>query len=163
MAVSEIDLSQSVPKKDFGRGFYTTNDSAQAEKFARLKAKRARQGKGYVSVFRFQSTGALVKKFASADREWFDFVLRNRGYSGLAAAAAEETYDIVIGPVADDAVGLVLNQFVAGAFGDSKTAEAKETAIRLLLTQKLHNQVFFGTERAVFGLRFSEGYDVCAE
>ncbi|MDR3305643.1 MAG: DUF3990 domain-containing protein, partial [Clostridiales Family XIII bacterium] len=85
MAVSEIDLSQSVPKKDFGCGFYTTNDSVQAEKFAQLKAKRAQQGKGYVSVFRCQSTGgSLVKKFASADREWF-------GYGELAAAAAEET------------------------------------------------------------------------
>jgi hypothetical protein len=57
----------------------------------------------------------------------------------------------------------VLNQFVAGVYGDSKTAEAKETAIRLLLSQTLHNQIFFGTECAVRCLQFLEGYDVNAD
>jgi hypothetical protein len=39
VSFSIIDLSKSVPQKDFGKGFYTTNDKFQAEKFARLKAK----------------------------------------------------------------------------------------------------------------------------
>jgi hypothetical protein len=34
---------------------------------------------------------------------------------------------------------------------------------RLLLTQNLHNQVFFGTEKAVSFLAFSEVYDVCID
>ena len=143
MSFSEIDLSRSVPKKDFGRGFYTTNDSFQAEKFARVKAKRARADKGYVTVFRFQNTdGMNIKQFPASNEEWFDFVLRNRGYGELAAAILNDVFDIVIGPVANDAVGLVLNQYIAGTYGDSNTAEAKATAIRLLLAQKLHNQVF---------------------
>ena len=158
---SRIDLSQSVPGKDFGRGFYTTSDSFQAEKFARLKAKRARSDKGYVMVFRFQNAeGLSIKQFPSSSEEWFDFVLRNRGYGELAATMQNDVFDIVIGPVANDAVGLVLNQYIAGTYGDSRTVEAKATAIRLLLTQKLHNQVFFGTERAVSLLSFSEAYDV---
>jgi hypothetical protein len=41
-----------------------------------------------------------------------------------------------------------------------KSAEAKATAIRLLLTQNLNNQVFFGTESAILQLRFCEVYDV---
>jgi hypothetical protein len=158
---SEIDLSQSVPRKDFGRGFYATNDSFQAEKFARLKAKRARIAKGYVVVFRFQNAEGLnIKQFPYSNEEWFDFVLRNRGYGELAAPMSDDAFDIVIGPVANDAVGLILNQYIVGVYGDPETAEAKATAIRLLLTQKLHNQVFFGTERAVSRLSFLEAYDV---
>jgi hypothetical protein len=162
--VSEIDLSQSIPRKDFGRGFYTTNDSLQAEKFAKLKAKRVRAGKGFVSIFNLRNIeGLAIREFAHPDEPWFDFILKNRGYGHLAASVPEETYDIIIGPVANDAVGLVLNQFIAGTYGAPETTIAKETAIRLLLTQKLRNQVFFGTERATSRLQYSESYDVCAE
>jgi len=161
ISFKEIDLTQSVPKKDFGRGFYATNDSFQAEKFARLKARRIRTNKCHVLVFSFQNIDRLsVKRFSSSNEEWFDFVLRNRGYGNLAAYMSNDVFDIVIGPVANDAVGLVLNQYISGVYGDSKTAEAKNTAIRLLLTQKLNNQVFFGTEIAVSRLSFLEAYDV---
>jgi len=157
-----IDLSKSATKKDFGSGFYTTNDSGQAEKFALMKAKRTNSSQGYVEVFHLQNYEDLnVKKFDKSDEEWFDFILCNRGYDSLATVSLESFFDIVIGPVANDAVGLVLNQFIAGVFGEPGTSEAKETAIRLLLTQKLHNQVFFGTEKAAERLRFSEVYDVC--
>jgi hypothetical protein len=159
--VSDIDLTKSVPNKDFGRGFYTTNDSFQAEKFAKLKASRAQKEKGYVSVFKVQDIESLkIKKYTSSNEEWFDFVLCNRGYTDLTAVTESKQYDIVIGPVANDAVGVVLNLFVYGTYGDPNTVEAKETAIRLLLAQKLHNQVFFGTELAVSCLSFLETYDV---
>lgn len=162
--VSKKDLSQSALRKDFGQGFYTTNDKGQAEKFARLKANREHQAKGYVSVFRFQGVGELsIKKFTMADRDWFDFVLCNRGFAALASSEQDQVFDVVIGPVANDAVGLVLNQFIVGTYGDSLTAEAKETAIRLLLTQKLQNQVFFSDEIAISHLAFIEAYDVSAD
>jgi hypothetical protein len=161
ISFSKIDLSKSAPKKDFGKGFYTTNDKFQAEKFAKLKAKRNRLAKGYVEIFHLQNyEGLSIKHFNSSDEEWFDFVLYNRGYKKLAAKSFIGIFDIVIGPVANDAVGLVLNQFIAGAYGDISSPEAKSTAIRLLLSQKLHNQIFFGTENAVSRLNFSEVYDV---
>jgi len=71
-----IDLSKSAQKKDFGQGFYTTTDKIQAEKFARLKAKRMKTKKGYVEVFYLNNPDdLLVKKFDSAKEEWFDFIL----------------------------------------------------------------------------------------
>ena len=162
--VSEIDLSMSVSGKDFGRGFYTTTDRIQAEKFARLKSKRVQAAKGYVSVFGFQGIDGLrIKKFITSDLEWFEFVLQNRGYDKLSFSMTNEKYDIVIGPVANDNVGVVLNLFISGTYGDPGTKEAKETAVRLLLSQKLYNQVFFGTERAVSCLTFSEVLDVYVE
>ena len=158
---SEIDLLFSAPKKDFGRGFYTTSDKHQAEKFARLKARRSKATKGFVEVFEFEETEELaIKRFDTADEEWFDFVLVNRGHVSLTTKNRLNSSDIVVGPVANDAVGLVLNQFISGGYGDPSTPEAKATAIRLLLTQSLHNQVFFGTGLAVSCLRFKEFYDV---
>ena len=162
--VSEIDLSKSVPQKDFGCGFYTTNDRIQAEKFAVLKAKRFGAEKGIVSVFKFlNEADLLIKKFDSSGAEWFDFVLRSRGYTELTSYECDDEYDIIIGPVANDAVGVVLNLFISGAYGSVNEPEAKETAIRLLLTQKLYNQVFFSNERACSKLAFQESYDVCVE
>jgi len=161
---SEIKLSKSAPRKDFGRGFYTTPDRIQAEKFARLKSKRTQAAKGYIIAFELQDINGLqIKKFPLSDCEWFEFVLRNRGYDVFPASGLNEVFDIIIGPVANDAVGVVLNLFVSGAYGNPAAPEAKETAIRLLLSQKLNNQVFFGTELAVSRLAFSGVYDVHTE
>ena len=161
VSFSVIDLSKSAQKKDFGRGFYTTSDKNQAEKFACLKAKRTHSNKGYIGVFSINNLSNLnIKKFISANEEWFDFVLYNRGYSQYTTIGQNYVFDIIIGPVANDAVGLVLNQFIAGVYGDPQSIEAKTTAIRLLLTQKLHSQVFFGTEKSVSRLSFLEVYNV---
>ncbi|MDR0858904.1 MAG: DUF3990 domain-containing protein [Oscillospiraceae bacterium] len=147
---SSIDLSKSAAKKDFGRGFYTTNDIEQARKFARLKAVRADRLLGYVYTFGFTDNNDLkIRAFQSANEEWFDYVLWNRGFGQYASSSENNPADIVIGPVADDAVGVVLNNFIDGVYGDLASPEAKATAVRLLLTQKLHNQVFFGTEAAI--------------
>ena len=159
--VSAVDLLKGEPKKDFGQGFYTTTDRIQAEKFARLKTNRVGGTKGHVSVFAFKKQpGLRIKRFISSNEEWFDFVLHNRGYYRLSSFKMPEVFDIIIGPVANDAVGTVLNLFVSGTYGNPDTLEAKKTAIRLLLTQKLHDQVFFATEPAIAGLTFIEVYDV---
>jgi len=161
VSFSIIDFSKGVPKKDFGRGFYMTTDKFQAEKFARLKAKRMKSAKGYVEVFTLKNfSDLIVKTFDYANEEWFDYILKNRGYVNFTDNKLDDVFDIVIGPVANDAVGLVLNQFISGVYGDPLLFESKATAIRLMMTQKLHNQVFFGTEKAVSCLSFSEVYDV---
>jgi hypothetical protein len=161
MTFSKIDLTIGAPKKDFGRGFYVTNNLEQAGKFARIKAVRENRSQGYVLAFNFTSDENLkIRTFQSSNEEWFDFVLHNRGFGKYAKTERDEASDIVIGPVADDAVGVVLNNFIDGVYGDQNSSDAKDTAIRLLLTQKLHNQVFFGTNRAINCLTFKEVTDV---
>jgi len=158
VSVSEIDLSKSVPKKDFGTGFYTTKSKVQAENFAKIKSARSKKAIGFVSVFEFtNNTNLNVKKFETADIAWLNFILENRGF---ATKKDKTEYDMVIGSVADDAVGLVLNQLVIGTYGDPKSEEAKETAIRLLDTEKLHSQVLFGTPESIKCLKFKEVYRV---
>jgi sulfur relay (sulfurtransferase) complex TusBCD TusD component (DsrE family) len=157
----EIDINKSAPKKDFGRGFYTTNDISQALKFAKLKAIRESRSKGYLLTYKFiESIPLNIKGFETSDSAWLDFVLRNRGFEQFAVQGENVYYDIVIGPVANDAVGIVLNNFIDGVYGDQNTTEAKDTAIRLLLSQKLHNQVFFGSEAAINCLEFTGITDV---
>lgn len=159
--VRDIDLSRGVVKKDFGRGFYTTTIRIQAEKFALIKARRENVSGGWVSVFEYvHHPEVTIKKFERADTAWLSFVLTNRGFSKGPTHAAGGEIDIVIGPVANDAVGLVLNQLVIGTYGDPASPEAKNTAIRLLDTSKLYNQVFFGTGRAVSCLKYKESYPI---
>jgi hypothetical protein len=159
--VTAIDLSKGVEGKDFGRGFYTTTSRNQAVKFSFLKAKRINSKKGFVSIFQYiHNPEIIIKKFEKADADWLLFVLKNRGYTTGQPGDLEKPFDIVIGPVANDAVGLVLNQLLIGTYGDPLSAEARNTAIRLLDTTKLYNQIFFGTERAVSCLQFLEAFEV---
>jgi len=156
--VSKIELLKCAPKKDFGIGFYTTKSKKQAEKFAQIKSAREKKKWGFVSVFEFFGDINLkIKKFDSANIEWLNFILENRGF---AAKTSKGEYDIIIGAVADDAVGLVLNQLVIGTYGEPNSTVAKETAIRLLDTEKLYNQILFGTEKAINTLKFKEAYSV---
>jgi hypothetical protein len=136
--VEEIDLSKGMLEKDFGQGFYTTSSKKQAEKFAQIKAKRYNKTTGFVSIFEWQVLDASkdnlkIKNFPQADDEWLDFVLFNRKYAS-ADKVHQENYDVIAGPVANDAVGIVLNQLFLGTYGNPRSAEARETALRLLET-----------------------------
>ena len=158
--VSTIDLNMGVLKKDFGKGFYTTNSKNQAEKFAKIKAERESVNVGYVSVFELvESSDLKIKVFEKADLNWLNFVLFNRGF--IEENIIDNDYDVLIGPVANDTVGLVLNQLLVGTYGDPLSLEAKETAIRLLYPEKLYNQVLFKTEKSIKALCFKEAYSVC--
>jgi hypothetical protein len=159
--VTVIDLSKSAKGKDFGCSFYTTTSRDQAVKFSLIKAKRINSKNGFISAFQYiHNPETRIKKFEKADTDWLLFVLKNRGYANAQANALEKSFDIVIGPVANDAVGLVLNQLLIGTYGDPLSPEARDTAIRLLDTARLYDQVFFGTERAVSCLQFLEAFEV---
>jgi hypothetical protein len=154
-------LSISSAGKDFGRGFYTTTVRDQGVKFAVLKARRFNLKAGFVNVFRYiHNPQVAIKKFDKADVEWLLFVLKNRGFPQKQTTIPKTLFDIVIGPVANDAVGLVLNQLLIGTYGDPNLPEALNTAIRLLNTTRLYNQVFFGTKEAVSCLQFQEACEI---
>jgi hypothetical protein len=157
--VSDIDLSKGALKKDFGSGFYTTSFQGQADKFAQIKAKRNSVNTGYVSVFEFcENTDLKITRFETADLNWLDFILFNRGFAK--ENTLNDSYDIIIGPVANDTVGLVLNQLIVGTYGSPLSSSAKEMAIKLLKPEKLYNQVLFKTEKSIKCLRFKEAYSV---
>lgn len=135
---------------DFGAGFYTTTDSRQGVRFARLRMRQARATGAHVSVYEFHECAApalRTLRFPSPDGEWLRFVRNNRMLPGYA-----HDFDLVVGPVADDRVNDTLAEFSEGC--DEAALLAK------LLTQRLTDQWLFHTECALRCLTFKGVKDV---
>ena len=78
-----------------------------------------RQGKGVPVVSKFMFDESIlngksdikIKQFGGYTIEWAEFILLNRNNNTNIQA---HDYDIVIGPIADDTVGLQLRRFIQG-------------------------------------------------
>jgi hypothetical protein len=99
----KIILSKGKGYKDFGRGFYTSVDIRQAKGIVERRRRKSayyRNKSGFVYVYNFELVwfnSLNIKIFNTADMQWFDFVLNNRN-----CANSTHSYDLVIGPTADD-------------------------------------------------------------
>ena len=141
-----IDLAKSMPFKDFGSGFYLTTIYDQAKKFAESKV-RSFGGKIFVQAYDFNETylndGLLsVLRFENPSQEWAEFIFKNRNPH----LNFKHSYDIVVGPVADDGVAFLLNQYQEGMI----TLRQLSSRLRY---KKLNDQYYFGTDKAVELLR----------
>lgn len=136
---------------DFGYGFYTTANKAQAENFAKKVVVR-RGGTPTVNVYEiddnFGSKLLKIKRFNAPDEEWLDFVStrRNGKYDG-------EQYDLIIGSVANDDVYRTLQVYSSGLL-------TKEQALEALKIKKLFNQYVFATNEAISLLKFVKSEEV---
>ena len=103
VAIDVIDLSQSRPGKDFGKGFYLSADKQQAMEMAESKVAFL-GGEPVVTEFEFDdkvlTSGQLkVKTFNAYTEEWAKFVYDNReNFSDTPI----HNYDIIYGPIAND-------------------------------------------------------------
>ena len=88
---------------DFGFGFYTTTNKAQAIGFADKVTRRRKEGKMCVSIYTLDEEKAFSEcsllRFDNPDEGWLDFVSKNRAGESL-----PESYDFIFGPVANDDV-----------------------------------------------------------
>ena len=139
---------------DFGFGFYTTTNKAQAISFSEKVIKRRPVGKAIVNIYHFDEERAMkeqdILRFDYANEEWLDFVSLNRAgeYTG-------KQYDFIIGPVADDDVYRTFALYINGLL-------TKEQTLTALKVKKLYDQVVFSTEKSLTYLKFSgsiEGVD----
>lgn len=142
IGIEEIDLSKSNPNKDFGKGFYLSDDYEQARKMAHLKVLTL-GGEETVTEFQFDeklmsSSEMKIKVFMDYSSEWADFVLANRDGS-----QSVEHYDIVYGPIADDRVGLQIRKLKDGSI------DKDEFLHRLKYMKGITFQYFFGTEKSI--------------
>ena len=138
---------------DFGMGFYTTTNKAQAVSFAE-KVIRRRGGDRTVSIYEFDESRALsldILRFEKADEDWLNFVAANRSgtYTG-------KQYDLVWGAVANDDVYQTFLLYNIGVL-------TKERTLEDLRIKKLYDQVVFTTERALSCLRFAGPLDLSKE
>ena len=144
----EIDLTKSKSSKDFGRGFYLSAELEQAKDFAQTRALLL-GGSPVIASYEFDeklltSNELKVKTFEDYTEEWANFILANRNNT---LNTPIHDYDIVIGPIANDRVGLQLVRF-------SNHDIDMPTLIRKLKFMKgVTIQYYFGTERAIKHLK----------
>lgn len=131
---------------DFGAGFYVTTSCEQAERWAKIKMRRAGAAAGYVSRYELDLETAQketkIRQFRSADMEWLLFVVRNRR-----GEAPDEVVDMHIGPVADD------NVYQSIRFFETGILNAEET-VKRLKTEVLHDQLAFHTPKMLTYCKF---------
>lgn len=133
--VEKPSLEMCMEGKDFGKGFYVTTDMSQAERFVRTSVKKAEKNgisvdkvKGYVSVYEIKECDDLkIYEFKTADRDWLHCVAAHRK-SGVLKDETKKwlDYDIILGKI----------------------------AIRLLLPEKLKNQICIRTKKAMERLSY---------
>lgn len=139
-AVKKPQIIESDRRLDFGTGFYLTSSRDQAERWAELSAERRNVGKPILSVYDFdesQLKELKVLTFEKADKKWLNFISANRDGN-----VADDKYDLIIGPVANDRTMPVIRLYLAKVYTVSET-------LRRLLPQKLQNQYTFKTEKAL--------------
>ena len=151
MVVEKPRLVEQNRFLDFGHGFYTTTNKAQAENFAKKVVAR-NGGIPTVNIYEIDdSIGSellKIKRFNAPDEEWLDFVSahRNGMYEG-------EQYDIIIGAVANDDVYRTLQVYSTGLL-------TKEQALESLRIKKLFDQYVFATNEAISLLKFVKSEEV---
>ncbi len=145
--VQKTRLLKAQRELDFGNGFYTTSDLAQASNWAQRTAKRRGVGSPIVSVYKIADDvmqSLRVLRFESANVEWLRYVAANR----KSVAVADE-YDVVIGPVANDQTMPTITLFLDGFYDEEET-------IKRLLPQNFKDQYTFKTDKALSMLRCTE-------
>lgn len=126
------DLTLCQPYKDFGRGFYLTPDLAVARRMAERSVARSllQGGPQYVLTC---SAGRCTAYFRTQAAD------HNR----------DNRYDLVIGPIADDRMGVLFRRFEAGLV-------TVENLIEELKFKKVALQYSFHTTKGLELLTFKE-------
>lgn len=142
--IEHIDLSRSKRGKDFGQGFYLNANPDQAMEMAIRTARFMNEGQPTLSCFEFDETkademGLSIKVFPDYSEEWAEFVVMNRKNDSDIPA---HSYDIVIGPIADDTVGVQIRRYIMGYLSVATLVE------ELKFKGDHAFQYFFGTPRS---------------
>ena len=147
VVIEKIDLSKSKPNKDFGKGFYLSDNERQAYEMAKYKAMQL-DLEPIVNVFEFDDgilsnpdSALLIKKFNKYDKDWAEFIFANRGNPH--GEIPVHNYDIVYGPIANDRVGLQIRNYMEHNIDLNTFLE------RLKFMKGITFQYFFGTEQAI--------------
>ncbi len=142
-----IDLTKSKPNKDFGRGFYLSDNYEQALNMTKTKVEQFEVGLPIVMKYEvddnvFQTFRVL--QFKEYTKEWAQFILQNRNNS---TQQQVHDYDIIIGPIANDRVGVQLWRY------NSHSIDLDTLVKNLRYMHGITIQYFFGTERAIQQLK----------
>lgn len=138
-----IDLLKSKPNKDFGRGFYLSDNYDQAFEMAKTKVEQLETGVPVVMTYQVDEVGLSslrILRFDDYTEEWAKFIILNRNN---ASKTITHDYDVVIGPIANDNVGAQLWRY------ENKSIDLPTLVKNLHYFYGMTIQYFFGTEEAI--------------
>lgn len=145
LIIEEPIIVKTKYTKDFGWGFYTTENRIQAEQWARRKAQEG--GIPSISAYEYMPDDHLrILEFPDLSDSWLDMISLCRG-GGM------HDYDIVSGPMADDKIWNYVEDYLSGAL-------PKSIFLQLAAFQHPTQQTSFHTARALATLCFLEGTKV---
>lgn len=128
--VEKPDTVHSRSNLDFGKGFYTTVISEQAERYAQRYIIRKR--KGIINIYEYNPTSDLnILKFDAYNEQWLDFVAACRMGEDI-----YKKYDLVCGGIADDRVFNTLDLYFSQQM-------SKDEALKRLVFEKPNQQICF--------------------
>jgi len=117
--IDAIDLALCRSRTDFGKGFYMGNNLGEARKWAisQSMATETPIVMRYVlssGVFNIDDSNLNRLWFSSPTVQWLDFVRDNRRLVAPNTPNSEprHNYDIVYGPIADDKVVDVVDEYI---------------------------------------------------
>lgn len=163
-AIHAIDLDKCAAGKDFGRGFYLTSDKEQARRFIGTSLRKAKnvgtapcdQAHGFVSSFTYHAPQKSLNifTFPEANDEWLWFVsLNRRAHLGkqLLPMVNPQLFDadVIIGKIANDTTNPVITTYLNGLYGPVGSSMSTNTAINMLLPNRLKTQYCFLTTSAI--------------
>lgn len=158
IVIERIDLNKCRPYKDFGKGFYCTVIKEQAElmadRVAAIYGGTPAVTKFEMSADIFTDENLAIRKFEVPSKEWAIFVLNNRNRNfvdlGSKESNQDNKYDMVVGPVADDALALLFRNFTNGLID-------LDNLVKDMKFKKITNQYSFHTEKAIKYLKVIGG------
>ena len=121
--------------KDFGEGFYCTVIRKQAIRWAK------KYDTPMVNIYEYnQNNNLKIKEFTMMSEEWLDFIISSRN-------GQEHSYDIVIGPMADDQIYNYISDLIDGVI-------TREAFWELAKFKYPTHQIVFCTDKALDTIRY---------
>lgn len=139
--IQTIDLGKSKVGKDFGCGFYLTPDLQVAKNQAKRRSE-IEGGEPIVNRYEFDESclpAYNVKTFDGYSTSWAEFVKTNRANR---TRVQLHDFDIIIGPIANDDIGMQMRKFNAGRI-------TLEQFLKAIEWKEVTIQYFFGTEQSL--------------
>jgi hypothetical protein len=154
------DVVFSKKRRDFGRGFYVTQNSREASDWARIRARQFKR-EAYLNTYSLRNPERLsCYCFDKSSRSdlllWIDYILFNRGYLEFADAnpLGEDRYDVVVGSIADNVLAQVFDDLISYRVPGRTLEEVKENFIGYLEIDRLDDQFCFKTKAVEKALEF---------
>ena len=160
--ITKVDLSKSRLRTDFGKGIYLSSKLGVAHDWAVDKSGASKTPivmRFTIDTMKLNAPGLLVLRFDQPTVDWLDFIRNNRQIKARGAFTKEprHNYDVVSGPIANDKVAQVVDDYIDGRIS-SDEAIKRAKALPSVFQISLHTQnALFCIVRTEYQQKLSSG------